>query len=104
MIRLHYKALNSIPLKGDFNIYSLANRHVIESLNAKAAAFALMTSPEPAFAASSHPESNPFDSRRGMPSTRAQAEGLRVDTERRFLPRFKNRGVWCRRTYQRQTD
>jgi len=30
---------------------------------------------------------------RGMPSTRAQAKGLRVDTERRFLPRFKNRGL-----------
>ena len=32
-------------------------------------------------------------STRGMPSTRAQAEGLRVDTERGFLPRFKNRGL-----------
>ena len=26
-----------------------------------------------------------------MPSTRAQAEGIRVNTKRRFLPRFKNR-------------
>ena len=45
---------------------------------------------------------NPFDSPRseawGMPSTRAQAEGLRVDTERRFLHGFKFR-VWRRRMY-----
>ena len=37
--------------------------------------------------------STPRSEARGMPSTRAQAEGLRVDTERCFLPRFKNRGL-----------
>ncbi len=43
--------------------------------------------------------STPRSEARGMPSTRAQVEGLRVDTERRVLHRFKIR-VWGRRMYQ----
>ena len=41
--------------------------------------------------------STPRSEARGMPFDKLKvpsiAEGLRVDTERRFLPRFKNRGL-----------